>query len=377
MANIFINYRRADSITVAFILYNKLLEKKHTVFIDKEAIPIGFDFADYIKKKIKVYDVMLTLIGNQWLTLTDSKKRIRIKNEDDHVRLELAEALQSKTIKIIPVLIDKVQMPGTKDLTTDLKELTKLNAIYFFSYEYDKSADRVLVEIERMLNLLTSKDLSRFIKITSIKDDRIVTHALKTAMEANLLVAAGITAMIDFDALDSNILYVSKLKKGQGAYILSGLYAAEQFGVQFNSWKVKAVGNSAGININDEAAKRLKSNAAVVSGSLKRYPVDSIDDMIRHLNANRPVIAAIMVYESFRNNKTGGMILSPFSNTDSAVGGHVIIITHIDLVKDRIKFANLWGKEWGDKGFGYFSEASFDSCTSWDNIFAIETVYNF
>ena len=42
MAKIFINYRRADSITVAFIIYNKLTEKKHDVFIDKEAIPVGF-----------------------------------------------------------------------------------------------------------------------------------------------------------------------------------------------------------------------------------------------------------------------------------------------------------------------------------------------
>ncbi len=149
MANIFINYRRADSITVAFIMYNKLLEKKHNVFIDKEAIPVGFDFADYISKKIKAYDVMLTLIGNQWITITDDKKRVRIKNEGDHVRLELAEALQNKSIKIIPVLIDKVQMPDAKDLTADLKDMTKLNAIDFFSYEYDKSAERVLNEIEK------------------------------------------------------------------------------------------------------------------------------------------------------------------------------------------------------------------------------------
>ncbi len=224
MANFFINYRRADSITVAFILYNKLLEKKHNVFIDKEAIPVGFDFADYISKKIKAYDVMLTLIGNQWLTITDDKKRVRIKNEGDHVRLELAEALQNKSIKIIPVLIDKVQMPDAKDLTADLKDMTKLNAIDFFSYEYDKSAERVLNEIERTLNLLTSKDLSPFIKFVSLNNGRIVAQALKNAMEGNLLASAGITAVIDFKQLDDDILYVSKLKYEEGAYILSGLY---------------------------------------------------------------------------------------------------------------------------------------------------------
>ena len=369
MANIFINYRRADSITVAFILYNKLREKKHTVFIDKEAIPIGFDFAEYIKKKIKAYDVMLTLIGNQWLTIADNKNRIRIRNEDDHVRLELAEALQCKTIKIIPVLIDKVQMPDAKSLTADLKELTKLNAIDFFSYEYEKSADRVLSEIERTLSLLTSKDLSRFIKVISIQDDRIVAHALTIAMEGNLLAMGGIDAVIDLHKLDDDILYVSKLKKGQGAYILSGLYAAEQFGVRFKKWKVKA---------KNDLPEKQKYDAVVSSGTLKRYPVDSMDDMIRHLNSNRPVLASITVYEDFLDNKNiakDGLILSPFKATDVMVGGHVVIITHVDLVKDRIKFAMSWGKQWGDKGFGYFSEASFNSCTNWGNVYAIETVY--
>ncbi len=369
MANIFINYRRADSITVAFILYNKLLEKKHTVFIDKEAIPVGFDFADYIKKKIKTYDVMLTLIGNQWLTVKDDKNKIRIRNEYDHVRLELAEALQCKTIKIIPVLIDKVLMPDAKALTADLEEMTKLNAIDFFSYEYDKSAERVLAEIERTLNLLTSKDLSQFTKIISIKDDRIVSHALKITMEANLLASHGITAVIDLKELDDNILYVSKLKKGQGAYLLSGLYAAEQFGVKFNSWKAKRKSNS---------TKEQEYNTVVSSATLKRYPVDSIDDMIRHLNANRPVLASIRVYNDFLENKAilkNGLVLTPFKADAVAVGGHVIIITHVDLVKDRIKFAMSWGKDWGNKGYGYFSEASFYSCSSWDDVFAIETVY--
>jgi hypothetical protein len=368
MANIFINYRRADSITVAFILYNKLLEKKHNVFIDKEAIPVGFDFADYISKKIKAYDVMLTLIGNQWLTITDDKKRIRIKNEGDHVRLELAEALQNKSIKIIPVLIDKVQMPDAKILTTDIKDMAKLNAIDFFSYEYDKSAERVLNEIERTLNLLTSKDLSPFIKIVSLNNGRIVAQALKNAMEGNLLASAGITAVIDFKQLDNDILYVSKLKYEEGAYILSGLYAAEQFGVKFTKWEIKGKRNS---------SKEKQQDTVVSYGTLKRYPVDSLDDMIRHVNTNRPVIAGITVYNSFMHNKKNqdGLMLSPFKSNETTIGGHVIIITHVDLVKDRIKFANSWGKDWGDKGFGYFTEASLNSCIDWNNVYAIETKY--
>jgi hypothetical protein len=120
--------------TVAFIIYNKLVEKKHRVFIDKEAIPVGFDFAAFISKKIKEYDVVLSLIGNQWLTIKDDKNRVRLRKKDDHVRLELAEALQTETVKVIPVLIDKVLMPEEKNLTSDLKPLSKLNAVDFISY---------------------------------------------------------------------------------------------------------------------------------------------------------------------------------------------------------------------------------------------------
>ncbi len=362
MANIFINYRRADSITVAFIIYNRLLEKKHNVFIDKEAIPVGFDFASYIVKKIREYDVMLTLIGNQWLTIRGNDKKIRIRNEYDHVRLELAEALQSNTIKVIPVLIDKTPFPEEQSLPPDLKKMTKLNAIDFLSYEYSKSADRVLAEIERSLSLLTSKDLSAFIKMMSLTDDRGVVYTLRAAMEANLLAANGITASINFKELDDNTAYVAKLGKGQGAFILSALYAAEQFGVTFKSVKTK----------NKTAEKEIPV------ASLKRYTVNSIDDMIRHLNANRPILAAATIYrEPWYGQKAmaDGLILDiPKANAE-LMGTQAILISQVDLVKDRIKFAILWGKTWGNKGFGYFSEESFSKYVDKDRMYAIETVY--
>jgi hypothetical protein len=369
MANIFINYRRADSITVAFILYNKLVEKKHTVFIDKEAIPIGFDFAAFIGKRIKEYDVMLTLIGNQWLSIIGNNKKPRISNENDHVRLELAEALKCKTIKVIPVLIDKVLMPNDKKLTRDLKELAKINAIDFFSYEYNKSAEKVLSEIERTLNLLTSKDMSSFIKVVTIKDDRGVVYGLKAAMEANLFANNGIIAAIDFKKLDDDTEYVSKLKKGHGTYILSALYAAEQFGVTINSWK------SGGKTHTKKTSVKNSSTAY-----LKRYTINSIDEMITHLNANRIILAGAQMYnfdDAFYDKQAAkdGLILVMPKPDAEPVASFAILILQVDLVKNRIKFTPQWGKVWGDKGFGYFSEQSFGAYVQSDKLYAIETIF--
>lgn len=362
MAKIFINYRRADSITVAFIIYNKLTEKKHDVFIDKEAIPVGFDFAAFIKKKIATYDVMLALIGNQWSTIRGVDKKIRIKKPGDHVRLELAEGLTCSTIKVIPVLIDKVPFPGPDDLPNDLKSLGKLNAVDFLSYEYNKSAERILAEIERTLSLLTSQDLSKFITITSIQDDRGVVHSLKAAMETNLLADKGVKAQINFNELDTTVEYVSKLKKGQGTFILSALYAAEQFGVQFTSWKP-----------NGRSGAKPGKAAIPNNGNLKRYTVVTIDDMITHLNANRPILAIVSIHDSWMNfpaAKDGLFLLPP---TGQVIGNQAIIISQVDLVKNRIKFGMLWGKQWGNKGFGYFSEESFYLYVKQDSLYAIET----
>jgi C1A family cysteine protease len=82
--------------------------------------------------------------------------------------------------------------------------------------------------------------------------------------------------------------------------------------------------------------------------------LNSLRDVKLALIANGPVVAGITVYEGMEGAETAksGVVPLPRKN-ESVIGGHAIVIVGYDDTKKLVKFANSWGKGWGDKGFGY------------------------
>ena len=65
-----------------------------------------------------------------WLTVQDPRlKRRRLDNPDDFLRLEVATALKSERIRVIPVLVERSLMPAPEDLPPDLADLAFRNAL--------------------------------------------------------------------------------------------------------------------------------------------------------------------------------------------------------------------------------------------------------
>src|SRR5215211_3935120 len=86
---IFISYRREDTAYPAGWLYDRLAERfgRAQVFKDVDSIELGDDFVEVITNAVASTDVVLALIGNEWLTIADEAGVPRLEDPDDFVRL--------------------------------------------------------------------------------------------------------------------------------------------------------------------------------------------------------------------------------------------------------------------------------------------------
>ena len=91
---IFISYRREESRWSARSLCDRLTERfdRNQIFMDVDAIALGEDFLKAIEKRVGVCDVLIAVIGAQWLSATDEQGNRRLDNPDDFVRMEIATA---------------------------------------------------------------------------------------------------------------------------------------------------------------------------------------------------------------------------------------------------------------------------------------------
>ena len=114
---IFINYRRDNSIGMAGQLHELLVQAlgRNSVFMGIHDIPPGVDFLAYLSRQVAACDVMLVVIGPNWLTAKDEAGQRRLGQPDDFVAIALAAAL-TRNIRVIPVLVDGARMPKAGEL---------------------------------------------------------------------------------------------------------------------------------------------------------------------------------------------------------------------------------------------------------------------
>ena len=81
----------------------------------------------------------------------------------------------------------------------------------------------------------------------------------------------------------------------------------------------------------------------------------TVGEMEAYLMSNC-FIAGVMVYERFMD-APGGIIPMPEPGCEY-LGGHAICVVGFDQRNRIFKFANSWGTQWGDHGFGHIGYAT-------------------
>jgi TIR domain len=130
VGRIFISYRRDDTAYAAGWLFDRLADRfgQHQIFKDVDSIQLGDDFVDVIARAVASCDVLLALIGDQWLTITDEEGRPRLAKPDDFVRIEIETALK-RDVRIIPILVEGAPMPSADELPPSLARLARRQAL--------------------------------------------------------------------------------------------------------------------------------------------------------------------------------------------------------------------------------------------------------
>jgi hypothetical protein len=149
---IFISYRRDETAGYAGRIADRFIEHfgEDRVFRDLDSLEPGLDFAEVIQNAVDSTEVMIAVIGKNWLTATDAAGRKRLENPDDYVRIEIATALQRNT-RVIPLLVQGASMPSADELPEDLVPLTRRNAFELHDFSWNEEVQRLITTLDKVL----------------------------------------------------------------------------------------------------------------------------------------------------------------------------------------------------------------------------------
>jgi hypothetical protein len=151
MNEIFISYRRDDAGDITGRIHDRL--RKHfgveAVFMDVHKIPLGVDFRIFLDEKLSQCKVLLAVMGRKWLTAKDDQGRPRLEDPGDLVRIEIESALRCK-IPVIPLLVDRAEMPSAEKLPESLQPLVFQNGVLIRpDPDFDNDMERLFHGLEQ------------------------------------------------------------------------------------------------------------------------------------------------------------------------------------------------------------------------------------
>ena len=151
--NIFINYRRDDDAGFTQALYSRLEQAfpSESLFMDVDNIAPGLDFVQVLNEEVARCDVVIAVIGKNWLAAADETGERRLDNPEDFVRIEIESALAQKK-RVIPVLVNDAKMPRSTELPESLKPFARCNAVRLTHERFRADMAGLIKSLEQVLS---------------------------------------------------------------------------------------------------------------------------------------------------------------------------------------------------------------------------------
>lgn len=149
---VFISYRRQDEPNFAGRLYDRLVGRfgRSSVFMDVDSIELGLDFTQVIDRFLAQCQVVVVVIGRNWLDVQDARGRRRLDDPNDFVRLEIESALR-REVRVIPILVEGAQVPDATALPPTLEPLARRNGVEMSHARFGSDTDRLIDTLDRIL----------------------------------------------------------------------------------------------------------------------------------------------------------------------------------------------------------------------------------
>jgi tetratricopeptide (TPR) repeat protein len=143
---IFISYRHADSAPYG----DRVRDALAAHFFDAKSIEVGAAFADAVAGTMALTDVIIVVMGPNWLTASWPDGARRLEDPGDVLRNEIRVAID-RELNIIPVLVNGATMPRAEELPDAIKLLAGRNALRLSDEQWADDVRRLVSAIERLV----------------------------------------------------------------------------------------------------------------------------------------------------------------------------------------------------------------------------------
>jgi hypothetical protein len=164
---VFLNYRVVDNPLGAAGIHDALAGRfgEDKVFRDCVSLEAGSHYPDAIRAALAGAEVLVSIIGPQWLTVRDDATGERlIDREHDWVRRELVWAHERNTTVVPVLLVDTpahASQPRPEDLPADIRWFASVQAFEFSQRRFGADLDRLAARLSTLAPSLSANGRAR------------------------------------------------------------------------------------------------------------------------------------------------------------------------------------------------------------------------